>query len=62
MSHTLCDPVKVNEEAGPTIAPENSCPLLQLPTELLIDIITEIDVAYRGDASYKPDPLIALRL
>lgn len=62
MSHILCDSVKVNEEADPTIAPSNGCPLLQLPTELLIDIITKIDVAYRGDASYNPDPLISLRL
>ena len=62
MSHSLSDPVKVNEEADPTIPPSGGCPLLQLPTELLIDIIAEIDIAYRGDASYKPDPLIALRL
>jgi len=62
MSHILDDPAKVNEEPDPTIAPSSGCPLLQLPTELLIDIIEKIDVAYLGDPNYKPNPLIALRL
>jgi hypothetical protein len=62
MSHILGDPAKVDEQPDPSIPPSSGCPLLQLPTELLIDIIADINAAYLGDSNCAPDPLIALRL
>jgi len=62
MSHIPGDPAKVIEEPDPTTAASGGCPLLQLPTELLINIIDDINTAYLGDSDYKPDPLISLRL
>ncbi len=62
MSHIFGDSANVNEKPDPTIASSSDCPLLQLPTELLIDIIADINDAYLGDPDYKSDPLIALRL
>lgn len=62
MSHIIDDSAEVNEKPDPTIASSRDCPLLLLPTELLIDIIADINAAYLGDSDHKSDPLIALRL
>ena len=62
MSHILGDSAKVNEKLDPTVTSSSDCPLLQLPTELLIDIIADINFAYLEDSDCEYDPLIALRL
>lgn len=62
MSHIIGDSAKAKEKADPIIESSSDCRLLQLPTELLIDIIANINIAYLGDSDCKSDPLIALRL
>ena len=62
MSHILDDPASVGEKRGPAIPVSSGGQLLQLPTELLIDIIVDINTAYLKDSHYGSDPLVALRL
>jgi hypothetical protein len=62
MAHILGDPSKVNEEPGPTTPPPSGCQLFQLPTELLIAIVGDVNDEYLRDPNNEPDPLIALRL
>lgn len=63
MSHILGDPASVSEKRDPVILPSNGGQLLQLPTELLIDISVHINTDYLKDSYYGSDPsLVALRL
>jgi len=62
MSHILDNPASVGEKRDPAIPSLSGSQLLQLPTELLIDIILYINSAYLKDAHYGSGPLVALRL
>lgn len=62
MSHILGDPASVSEKRDPVILPSNGGQLLQLPTELLIDICVDINTDYLKDIYHGSDPLVALRL
>ena len=62
MSHILGGPASVREKRSPVIPPSNGGLLLQLPTELLIDISVDINTDYLKDPHYGSGPLVALRL
>jgi len=53
-----------NIEQSPTSVPSplNESQLLQLPIELLIDIVTVLDTDYMEDLLPQPNPLFALRM
>ena len=60
------DPVLVStdctEDIVPTTPTSNHCPLLQLPTELLIEIVIALNKVYLKELHRTSDPLPALRL
>ena len=62
MSDTLDGPASVSDGPDPTIPSSTGTQLLQLPTELLIDIIANVSAAYLEGPHHESDPLVALRL
>ena len=62
----MADPFLVNagggEDVGPS-APTSYCwSLLQLPTELLVQIVVDLNKEYLNEDPHTTDPLLALRL
>jgi hypothetical protein len=60
MSHILGGDTDVSKEPGPTASPSNHDQLIQLPTELLIDVIAVLNTAHLEDSDRESDPLVAL--
>ena len=62
----MSDPLLVNTGCGedviPTIPTSNHCPLLHLPTELLIEIVVTLNKDYIKEPPGTSNPLPALRL
>lgn len=60
------DPLLVNTDYGEDIVPttptSNHCPLLHLPTELLVEIIVTLNTDYLKEPPGTSYPLPALRL
>lgn len=59
------DPHLISSEGGGDNLPtptSNHGPLLQLPTELLVEIVVALNKNYLNDHSRTTDPLLALRL
>jgi hypothetical protein len=60
------DPVLVNtgcrEDIVATTPTSNHCPLLRLPTELLVEIVVALNSDYQKELHRTSNPLPALRL
>ena len=62
MPDPLLDNTNCGEDIALTTPTSNHCPLLQLPTELLIEIVDALNKNYLDERPRTYDSLLALRL
>ena len=62
MPNILLDNTDCDEDIAFTTPTSNHCPLLQLPTELLIEIVDALNKNYLNEKPRTDDSLLALRL
>jgi len=62
MSYYVSIIPNIDQSPNSAPPPSNESQLLQLPTELLIDIVTALETDHMGFPPYIQHPLLALRL